>query len=377
MSTDNSDPNTENIYTVAHPYNTLIVFGEGPVKPILLETELTSEQKSIWECYQSNPNNFPEPDFFLMQQQKSLGLIDKIKLDKELSNTEKNKAISSLRAEWQRTGWFAMRSWGRQNALAAGYALYTGLTEKVILTGGKTMPQWVKEIMPSSFAENWPSEATLMANIVVSYYGDLYQKRYGCSIGDGILLEEDATNTLENFAYSINKYPYLTSQDHKIGLLSANHHLTRISELARLFSLTHACSCGVSTQSLLEKMQNEPECCKTTQIQNNTSFENIEISKNSCLIKGLQNPEYLTYWLGYVSLVNNPTVIQNLINQLKKTPWREAACKALKKMNLNFDEYADLDILVLASQNPDKYGELVQGMQRMRDPLYRVIPSLQ
>ncbi len=160
-------------------FDSVIVFGQGPVKPVLLRDEITDEQYRAWELYRQDPHVNKEPDFWLIQQPKLLSQLVKINLEEKITAGEKIQLTELKRQEWQRIGWFAMKAMGRQNALAAGYALYKGITRQIIFTGGKTMDPSVKSRISQARIQGWPSEAELMRDIVISHYGDLYEKKYG------------------------------------------------------------------------------------------------------------------------------------------------------------------------------------------------------
>ena len=48
-------------------FETLIVFGQGPVKPVLLTEELTPEQKNQWDNFKKDPLHNREPDFRVIE----------------------------------------------------------------------------------------------------------------------------------------------------------------------------------------------------------------------------------------------------------------------------------------------------------------------
>jgi hypothetical protein len=125
-------------------FNIVIVFGQGPVKPVLLPDELTKEQKRLWQEFKTDPLHKIEPDFRVVEgvYLKELQEIDE---RNDLSQEQKNKLKEEKRKEWQQVGRFGLNRWGRENALAAGLALYLGITDKLILSGGRTIPDWYKE----------------------------------------------------------------------------------------------------------------------------------------------------------------------------------------------------------------------------------------
>lgn len=356
-------------------YTTVIVFGEGPVKPVLLEEEVSSKDKIAWYRYKADPTHFDEPNFWLVQQPRQLAELTKIRENKDLSTEEKRIEIAKTRNEWQKKGWFAMKQWGRQNALAAGFALYKGLTQAVIVTGGKTIATEIKALLPQNRLAAWPSEAELMADIIRSTYGALYKKKYGRDIDDAIKIEDAATNTLENFACSINKYPELLTEDAKVGLLTADHHLERVQGLAKLFSLQGGKLCA---QEIFKTMQLDAEETLTQVFAETPSMmsSESEIMKNKSLLRGLENPEYLTFWLGYVAMVKHPKVMHNIMQKFEDPDWCRCAEKTFAKIGLDFSEYRGKDLIELAEKDAATFNYLVSKLQELKEPEYRIIPPV-
>lgn len=375
MNTVQTDAEDASDISQQFSYTTVIVFGEGPVKPVLLEDEVSSKEKIAWFKYKEDPTRFEEPDFWLMQQPRQLAELAKIEQNGELSAEEKRIESETIRSNWQKKGWFAMKQWGRQNALAAGLALYKGLTKTVIVTGGKTISKEVKAMLPDERLANWPSEAELMADIIRATYGDLYKKKYGRDINEAIKIEDAATNTLENFACSINKYPELLTEGAKVGFLTANHHLDRVQGLAKLFSLNGGKLCA---QELLKTLQNDAETAANEafdEITTITSSE-AELLKNKSLLKGLEDPEYLTFWLGYVAMVKHPKVLQNVMRKFEDPDWYACAEKIFAKVGLEFGDYRGQDMATLAEKDAARFNYLVSKLQELKKPEYRVIPPV-
>lgn len=366
-------------------FDTTIVFGQGPVKYILLPEEATEAQITAWNNYRSDPHKYAEPNFWLMQQPRYLAQLTKINERDDLSDEEKRTLREEKINEWQHMGWFASKLLGRQNALAAGCALYTGLTKEVVLTGGKTMCRYVKENFSEERLAKWPSEAELMLDIIKRHYGDLYKKRYGRDIESVIHMEEKAMNTLENFAYTINRHPDVLSEDKRIGFLSAEHHLKRVTILAQIFSIQHASESRLSAQEILQEttdvLQTEMpeekdevlECVRLC--QESLTVDDVQV-KEASLIEGLQNPNYLTYWFGYLGDVKHPEVIQRAMKRLNQPEWVEVARSVFRQIGLDVREYQQTDLNVLSQRDPNKYYMLVEGLKKLKKPEYRRIPQV-
>jgi len=354
------------------PFDTVLVFGEGPIKPILLPEELTPQQFRQLDLYNSDSAVYPEPDFWLMQQPRNLAQLKKIDDQKELSSEEKAQQKKEVLKEWQHKGWYALKRMGRQNAMAAGLALYKGITKEVILTGGRTLSSWTKNHIPQEILETWPSEAELMAEVIVSSYGSLYEKRYGKKIENAIKIETASTNTLENFSYSVNLYPQLHAQDKNIGFISAGHHMKRLRLLAHIFGINIANHYALASQHVLKDAEDEASCEIIDEYNCHDTKEQYQ--REARWIKALNSPEYLTYWLGYVAEVKKAYVLQKALNKLREKAWKEAGAAALSQVKLNVEEIVKIDVETLAKTDPQKYLYLVSALQQFKKPSLRILP---
>jgi len=218
-----ANPETEK---VKNSVDVLMVFGQGPVKPLLRREELNSEMVERWEKFKTDPLHQNEPDFRVLEGEVFL---------KQLEGLDK-KQIEEKMAEWQSQGRFGLNRWGRENALAAGFSLVSGFSEKVLLSGGKTIPSWAKDELSPGRIEKWPSEAQLIADIIKRRFGPAYEKIHGKPIESAIMLEDASTNTLENLANSINENPDLLKDQKTLGLLATDFHIDSSEKITALFA---------------------------------------------------------------------------------------------------------------------------------------------
>jgi|SRR5579872_1167975 len=207
-------------------FDIMIVFGEGPIKDIFYDDELDNSQQEEWSRFTQDPRHTIEPNFRVVTGRRE----DRFKY-------------------WH-TGRIASKRMGRFNALAAGHALLNGLTRSVILTGGKAQDEQIDR-EELSMQEERPSEAELMKDIIKKRFGKLYQDKYGKPIDNVILMEDQASDTIENIKLSIAKYPYLREGKTKIGLLTANHHTQRARIISNMFGLNISEASAYSSQMLL------------------------------------------------------------------------------------------------------------------------------
>lgn len=405
-------------FTHHQPLDVTLVFGQGPVKPLLLEEELSSEQKTMWDSYKTHSLTASEPDFFVIERQMPDDVFDsaqvsywkklqQIRQDPDLSDEERMKRLRQMLLTWQQWSRFSLKSMGKQNAVAAGIALLTGMTKRVIVTGGNTLPLWKKEEFQHLFMLQhpqsekleaveyekqfmfflkyfirWPSEAELMADMIMHNFADAYQEKHGHAIENVIHLETESTNTLENITLSLNKFPDLLSQSKKIGFLSADHHLERVALIAHRFQLVEAPNARISAQKLLQGTlhgQGKDELSDLFSFYmssiNPWVSRKIDIEKK--LLSGLTTPEYLLYWLGYTFEVNDPVTISETLHRYERDPqWKQAMEEAFTKAGLDFATFTTLDLKKLKEQDESGYTQLREKMIALTTPTIRTIPSL-
>jgi len=334
-------------------FDTLIVFGQGPVKRVLLADELNDQQIIEWEEFKKDPLHGKEPNFRVIEGKAYLELFS------NLSNNDKKLK----RQEWQNMGRLTLNRWSRQNALAAGLALYLGITDKLILSGGKTgKPQGVDD-------NDWPSEAQLMRDIIVRAFGDKYQQTYGKSIETAINLEDKSINTLENFEFIINNNPELTQKDKKFALLSADFQLRRVAQLARIFSVNIAPHGEISPQDLLKERAEIRTKDQYTDVITymKDSLRNPDLRRRlegeQLLERGIIGENFIEYWIGYMADIKDLRIMQQIITALSNKAWVIKTSETFEKIGLKFSEFQDLSKLT-----NDQIEEL---RTKLRDNLQR------
>ncbi len=305
--------------------------------------------KQRWEDFKADPLHNTEPDFRVLEGDVYL---NQLKVLDELAAQQKL-------AEWQKLGRFGLNRWGRQNALSGGYALVSGYTDRLLLSGGKTSPSWAKEKLPPERLADWPSEAQLMADVVKKRFGAMYQDIYGKPIDSVILIEDESTNTLENFANSINSGQGKDILDGmiKVGVLAANFHVPRGEDIAYLFAPGGNFEQGSSSQQVLSariegknKQTYEGILNWMSDPQNQDLRARIGMEK--IWTEALNDPELLTYWLGYIGIVEDPRVLQSTMQRLNSDPaWRSQAVSAFSQVGLDFDSLTTENFTKIVPQN--------------------------
>lgn len=347
-------------------FKTTIVFGQGAVKPVVLDSELSPEQKKQWAEFKQDPLRSTEPEFRVLEGTAFTSQITEIENRTDLTDSEKKELIEVERNKWQHMGRFALNRWGRQNALAAGALLVAGDTKDLILSGGKTKPKEVGALVPQTRLEKWPSEAELMKDIIVARFGAEFSKKYGKDISEFIKIEDASTNTLENFAYTINNSPNLIGDGEPTGLLGTDFHIKRIAALSHLFSVQEADGGQLGSQQLLKdraqgRARYEQILKHMTDAENN---EDLQVRNNQERHWSKELDVDLAYWLGYFGYVKSPRVIQQTIDLLRQPRWVKQAETEFAKVGLDFSNISGKSLVELEEQKPEEFGALRASLVR-------------
>lgn len=362
---------------IANPqkFDTTIVFGQGPIKEVKLASELSDPEIEIWERFKSHPASIEEPDFYILP--KDPGPLK--------------------RREMQHMGRFALKRLGRFNALAAGYALLVGQTNELIFSGGRTTTVALRKKFEKQFKESdplsptlsdeelarrvdqyikymarWPSEAELMADIVRRRYGRQYREKYGKGIEEALRIEDEATNTIENIVLIINKHPEVLGK--RVGLLTSNHHVDRARILANTFDIESTGKDRIKAQDLLERRARARKRNKySTLLEANLPEISRFTEGETRLMRGLSEPQFLEYWIGYVGKIENPSVLQHVLKKFQSEGWKNAMRVAFQKIGLDFDKFNETDLIKLSEEDPELYDEFRSKLVEFTYPKLRLI----
>lgn len=364
----------------------LIVFGQGPVKPLFRREELPEDKLGAWDAFKADPLKGQEPDFRVIEgeQAKTLEGLD--------ADQQEAKMI-----DLQNQGRLGLNRWGRQNAIISGFALLSGHSERVLLSGGKTIPGWAKEKLSPARQEAWPSEAALMRDIIIRRFGRLYQEKYGKPITEAILTEDRSTNTLENFALTVNLNPDVLEKGVASGL-AAGFHAPRTERIGFLFTGEE----GFQSESVQELQQQRLDASNQRRegldVVNKTTGEvkpvgdkvmyqeildwmnnptnsdlNQRVSNEKDFDGALQDPDFLTYWIGYLGIVENPIVLQKTVQRLSSDPkYSEAATEAFGLAGLDFSKVSSRDLTTMPKEEFDSIRE---KLRILMTPEFRRMPG--
>ncbi len=384
-------PVSPEIAQTPQPKDLLIVFGQGPVKPLFRredfnpQVEADKERLDQWDKFKKDPLRSNEPDFRILEGEQALSL--------EGLSTDQ---IESRMIELQNQGRFGLNRWGRQNGVMAGFAAFSGHSERVLLSGGKTIPEWAKAKLSPKRLEAWPSEAQLMKDIIVRRFGRLYKEKYGKPITNAILTEDRSTNTLENFANTVNLNPEVLEKGVASGLAS-DFHVPRTERIGFLFTGEEVPgdSAQVLNQSRLDAANKRREGInvlntKTGEAKpagNKEAYQEIldwmidpkneELEKKSSNERefdgALQDPDFLTYWIGYVGIVEDPRVLQKTVQRLSSDPrYSEAATQAFGLAGIDFSKLSGKDLTIMPKNEFDSVREKLRILMTKE---YRRMPG--
>ena len=381
-------------------YDAVIVFGEGPVKRIFFSDEkeridklykpeqidrfkkaynstplpdLKGEELRIW-LEANGPRTQPDPDYVVKDIEKYGPFVDA-------------KQREKVRGELESIARHSYKRYGELNALAAGLVLYTGKTDRLILSGGRTIPEdKIKQGL------GFPSEAELIRDLIVRNFGqkmyerdkpnlpkDMTYKQYLTDKENGILkyfvIEDSATNTIDNIVRSINHDPttfFNPKKTYEIGLLGNDHQVQRTTTLLNLFTGNEKGAYPISAQNdvlkpfaeirnragkkgffpeLLRYMTDEPT---NIDLQEKTKGEAIGREK-------LENPEDIFWWLGYIGHSDVPEVFQAVMKKLKDPKWQPYAKKGFELLGLDFDNFSRVDF----AKKPRAMSQLKGGFEKI------------
>lgn len=391
-------------------YDVAIVFGEGPVKDVRFLSELSSEEKTSWERFKNDPRHQNEPDYFVIDDSPNdnspyfaeLEEISKMDIPQE----DKKILIETKRLEWQKMGRFSQKRWGEFNALAAGLSLYLGTTDKLILTGGRTVPK-----ANEGSKQNWPSEAEMMRDIIIRRYGRLmferdypklkdysetqYQKYLETELKPRLIIEDEAETTPENVVYSVNKNPELFKSGNKIAIITNEHHLERASEFLHKFAGVSEVG-QISAQGLLKEraeIRNKKGYQELmrffTEEESNTDLQKRAASDKE-KAERMKDPKRILYWFGYLGMLNDSQKVQTVISDLVKIEdtalrqrWLNALSQAFSKADIFYsakpedleksDNFYTIDIGELQKKGPAKFKQFKEKLSGLTVPEKRDI----
>jgi hypothetical protein len=360
-------------------YDIGVVFGAGPVKDVRFLSELTADEKTSWQKFKEAPRHQVEPEYYVIDD-TSHG-FDKVGVEKNPFNLddirnnnipeeEKQVLVEARRQRWMNEGKFSTVRWGKFNAYAAGLSLYLDVTDKLLLTGGRTIPKAVRE---TADKQTWPSEAETMRDLIIRRFGKLMFKKDHPEMKDPsevdyrtyletelkprLIIEDEAETTPENVVYSVNKNPDLFRPGSRIALISNEHQLPRATEFLRRFAGINEVG-HISAQSLLLERASIRDKGNYKELMQFFTDEtaNQDLKKRSDVdrekVQRMQDPQRILYWFGYLGMLNDGSRAQAVISDLLKTEDVLTRQRFVNALSLSFAEAG-----LLYSNRPEDIGK--------------------
>lgn len=132
-----------------------------------------------------------------------------------------------------------INSWEKTIAIAMGYLYQKGEFKEAFFSGGKTG------------GEGFPSEAVHMNETMEKVFGQMQDKK------QNMHLEDESTNTLENFESTLSEMDELSDEDRKFAKLAfvySDLHGSRIHILAALYNIDPAKTSFFSAEQVVKVM---------------------------------------------------------------------------------------------------------------------------
>lgn len=220
-----------------------------------------------------------------------------------------------------------------------------------------------------------------MADIIKRRFGTMYQELYGKPIDSAIIIEDQSTNTLMNFAHSMDSVQGQEILDGmiKAGVLAANFHVPRSEDIATLFAPGASLEKGVSAQDMLSERvmekKNGEVYGKILDWMSDPNNKDLRAREGweKVWSKGLNDPQLLTYWLGYLGMVEDPRILQNTVQKLNLDQARRGqAMLAFNQAGLDFDQLSATD---LANLPQDEFGQIAEKLKILTTKEYRAMPN--
>lgn len=377
---------------VRKKYDQIVVFGEGPPKQVIFSDEATAEQLTEWQEFQKDP--------LRAQQEPKFRITDishhNIPNESEEANPETRKRIREERRRALQNHFnYAKKRWGEMNAGAAGYLLYIGATDKLILTGGKTG------------GPDKPSEAELMRDKIIRKYGDLFfrdkfgdenavrilfeadqeAQKSGITFDDyrkqkyeqfvieelypKFIMEERATNTITNTIF-ISK---LLERD--VAFLTSGHHLDYAILLNTILGGKDVDR--ISAQKILQLVGQTREkyglvnIASKFQIDSSTPITELniqdlrdiqpdlalKITDQQRWLSWINDDDRLSFWLSQAlssgDIIRDNDFLTRIFSYLKSTPAREQKARDYFALaGLDYNKYANKIAAGLNNEDLDK-----------------------
>ncbi|MEK7450320.1 MAG: hypothetical protein AAB662_00065 [Patescibacteria group bacterium] len=285
--------------------------------------------------------------------------------------------------------------YSRMISLAASQMLKDGITNKLIISGGTT---GARAGTPEA-----KTEAELMADIIrkklttLSPDGNLYiangkeialnypngEKKPKAIIdneiiqafADKILIENEAQDTLQNFALILNKYLDKPEQDRSsMALLGIGFHakdtfngtgIGRLEVLKDIFRIqgTVYSAEEVINELLVEQNRSSPRAslARLTELAQNHDVSQMKSIQEQLLIEGLRNGE----WIKVIPLLKNEERVKDMIvndQYVQKALQEQFGLQKENVLSMNLAEIIDKLQAIKMKGTPKEYGVIKEAI---------------
>lgn len=285
--------------------------------------------------------------------------------------------------------------YSRMISLAASQMIKSGITEKIILSGGatgaragtpeaKTEAELMADIIRRKLTTLSPDGNSYIANgkeIALNYPNGkkkpkaIIDNEVAQAFADKILIENESTDTLQNFALILNKYLDNPKQDQaSMALLGIGFHakdtfngtgIGRLEVLKDIFRIqgTVYSAEEVINELLVEQDRATPRgrLSKLIDLSQNHDVSQMKSIQEQLLIEGLRNGE----WIKAIPLLENEERVKDMIvnNQYAQKVFREQF--GLRKENIlsmNLVEIIDKLQVIKLKGTPTEYGKIKEAI---------------
>lgn len=368
-----------------------ISFGQGPIKPVLLFEELNPAQQQEWEAFSQNRLHSKEPEFTVIPKvdrehiDSIRAKIESAQKDPALTPEEKQQLkqtyelqIKTYRDKLQHNPRLALHRYGRLVSYSTGAALAEGLTDTIILTGGRTIPGWAKpdgqNPVSADRTETWPSEAELMKQLIIGRFGREYKKRTGKDIEEAIHIEDRSPTSIHNLDYTFDRYKNLLSNAQNINLATTDVHMKRVMAIAQFMLEDPISHTPAGAQTLLReraKARNKIEydylINYTHDPENNPIAQAREVKEDQ-LYTELTDPRVMAT-LELSDWKDKKGIWHDVIVRIVKpdSTWMPQAKQIFSKAGINFDNLSPETLENLQQTNPEQYNKLKQTILELNN----------
>lgn len=277
--------------------------------------------------------------------------------------------------------------YSRLTSLAASQMLKSGITEKIILSGGatgakagtpeaKTEAELMADIIRKKLTVFSSDENSYIANgkeIPLNYSNGekkpkvVIDNEVAQAFADKILIENESKDTLQNFALILNKYLDKPEQNGaSMALLGIGFHAkdthngTGIGRLEMLKDIFRIKGTVYSAEEIINELlvdENRSNLSKLTELSWNHDVSQMKSIQEQLLIEGLTNGE----WIKAIPILKSEERVKDMIlsnSYAQKALQEQLGLPKEKILTMNLSEIIGKIQEVKMEGTPKEYGEI-------------------